>query len=82
MKKIKNSFFNFLRTFNYKPTRQYNIKCSYNSYYKNEEFIKMITIKTKYIDEVKTRRNRCAGVRYTFEDRIERAIKRNLGVED
>lgn len=42
----------------------------------------MTTIKKKYIGEVRTRRNRCAGVRYTFEDRIADYFKLDMGIKD
>lgn len=40
------------------------------------------TIKTKYVGEVKIKRGRYLGVRYTLEDRIEDWIKRELRIED
>ncbi len=42
----------------------------------------MVIIKTKYVGEVRTRYNRSAEVRYTFEDRIEKRFKMDMGIKD
>jgi len=39
------------------------------------------TIKTKYVGEVKTRFNRSAEVKYTFEDRIAKRFKLDMGIK-
>ena len=44
--------------------------------------IKMVEIKTKNIGDVKVRKSMCSGVVTTFEDRIQRYIKQNMGIKD
>ena len=42
----------------------------------------MVEIKTKNIGDVKVRKSMCSGVVTTFEDRIQRYIKQNMGIKD
>ena len=42
----------------------------------------MITIKTKHINNIKTKYNRSAEVRYTIEDRIEDWFKSDMRIKD
>jgi len=41
-----------------------------------------ITIKKKHIKNTKTKYNRSAEVRYTFEDRIADRFKLDMGIKD